>query len=204
MEDLYAVYHVYDVDGGFGDAVPTETCLGIIEGEEEAKAYVAKYSKPKVYAVPYGKLYHHGLSYRPITRLDTSKSPFDDEEKNDEYQSQYRTLLEKYRKTGSNDVRELLIKMQYTYMEDFLSKLEPDSKVYELFYDLTYRSSTGQAVVSFDTEDEANDFDIMIWKNYGDMALDSEVYEDDGEWVVDYMFGGMYCPSWDGIDDNER
>ena len=203
MENLYAIYHVYDVDGGSGDAVPTETCLGIIEGEEEAKAYVAKYSKPKVYAVPYSKLYHHELYYRPITRLDISKSPFGDE-KEDEYQSQYRILLEKYRATNSGDIKELLTKMQYAYMEDFLAKLDEDSKVYELFYELTYRSSTGQAVVTFASEDEANDFDIMVWKNYGDMALDSEVYEDDGEWIVDYMFGGMYCPSWDGIDDNER
>ena len=117
-----------------------------------------------------------------------------------EYHKQYYKLFDKYQETQTDEDRNALIDAQYAFMENFLSKLDQDSKVYELFSELTYHSATGQATVLFDTEEEANEFDIMIWENYSDMALDSQVYEFDRGWIVDYMFGGMYCPAWDGID----
>lgn len=58
---VYNVYHVYDVDGGFGDAVETDVLIATFENEDDAKAFVEKYSKPEVYDRPYSELWHHKL-----------------------------------------------------------------------------------------------------------------------------------------------
>ena len=54
---IYNVYHAYDVDGGYGDAVPVETYVATFESETDAKAFVKKYSNPYVYKKPYEELY---------------------------------------------------------------------------------------------------------------------------------------------------
>ena len=58
---IYLIKHVYDTDGGFGDAVSQEEVLFATDNKKLAKAYVKKYSKPVVYASPYADLYHHEL-----------------------------------------------------------------------------------------------------------------------------------------------
>ena len=37
------IYHVYDVDGGFGDSVTEEKLIGMTTDEKLAYAYVEKY-----------------------------------------------------------------------------------------------------------------------------------------------------------------
>ena len=54
---IYNVAHVYDVDGGYGDAVTVEDFVAAFEREEDATAFVEKYSKPYVYYAPYAELY---------------------------------------------------------------------------------------------------------------------------------------------------
>ena len=53
---IYNVYHVYDVDGGYGDAVPTESLVASFESEMDAKEFVQTYSNPFVYKKPYEEL----------------------------------------------------------------------------------------------------------------------------------------------------
>ena len=68
---LFGVYHVYDVDGGIGDAVEKSDFVGCIYAtDEEAKAYVKKWSKPKVYATPYAKLWHHVVVLKEVKIYD--------------------------------------------------------------------------------------------------------------------------------------
>lgn len=54
---IYNVYHCYDVDSGYGDAVETEILVATFESETDAKTFVEKYSDPYVYKKPYDELY---------------------------------------------------------------------------------------------------------------------------------------------------
>ena len=53
---VYIVKHVYEVDGGFGDAIGTEEVLCGFTNKAEAEAFVSAYSKPHVYRRPYDNL----------------------------------------------------------------------------------------------------------------------------------------------------
>jgi CYTH domain-containing protein len=37
---MYIIEHLYEVDGGIGDAVPNTDVVGVVETEEEAKSYI--------------------------------------------------------------------------------------------------------------------------------------------------------------------
>ena len=52
----FAVFHIFDVDGGFGDAIAQKEIICIFDTEEEANAFKAKYEKPHVYDCPYQSL----------------------------------------------------------------------------------------------------------------------------------------------------
>ena len=58
---IYNVYHEYDVDGGFGDAIPRSDLVATFVSENDAKAFVEKYSKPIVYDRPYNELWCNSL-----------------------------------------------------------------------------------------------------------------------------------------------
>lgn len=61
MAKVYIIKELYDVDGGFGDAVVQENVMFVTMNGELAKAYVEKYSKPVVYDKPYAYLTEHEL-----------------------------------------------------------------------------------------------------------------------------------------------
>lgn len=61
---LYSVYHCYDVDGEFGDAIPEERLMAIFENEADAKAFVEKYHTPYVYKKPHAELYCNAYEIR--------------------------------------------------------------------------------------------------------------------------------------------
>lgn len=63
---VYNVYHTYDEDGGFGDAVSCTELVVSFEDEEDAKAFVEKYSNPHIYDRPYANLWEGRLSYEEI------------------------------------------------------------------------------------------------------------------------------------------
>jgi len=70
MEKVYIIKELYDVDGGFGDAIPQERIMAITRDEGLAKAYVEKYNKPRVYDIPYAALTEHGLAYEAVELID--------------------------------------------------------------------------------------------------------------------------------------
>lgn len=53
---IYNVYHVYDIDGGYGDAVREKDFVAAFVSETDAKAFVEKYNAPYVYDEPYNSL----------------------------------------------------------------------------------------------------------------------------------------------------
>ena len=57
MEKIYEVVHLYDVDGGFGDAIGREDVIARFAEESKAKEIVEKYAKPHIYEKPYASLY---------------------------------------------------------------------------------------------------------------------------------------------------
>ena len=64
---FYAIFHGYDTDGGFGDAIPQETMMGIVEAtEEEIEAFIKKWDKPIVYDHPYADLCCHHVYAQEI------------------------------------------------------------------------------------------------------------------------------------------
>ena len=63
---LYVVKHVYDTDGGFGDAIYQEDVLFTTLDKALAESYIAKYSNPVIYDRPYSNLYHGKLELESI------------------------------------------------------------------------------------------------------------------------------------------
>lgn len=89
-------------------------------------------------------------------------------------------MLEEYRKTIDEPAKEVIANLvQYA----------------------TNISESGNAIESVETEEEANRIDEILWDEIGDLLLDCEIYEEDGEWNIDVMFGGYYVPYWDGWRD---
>lgn len=69
---LYAIYHGYSVDGGYGDAVWTEEMTGLVLAtQDEIDAYINKYHDPIVYDHPYDDLVCHNLRAEEMTVADS-------------------------------------------------------------------------------------------------------------------------------------
>ena len=66
MAKVYLIKHMYDVDGGFGDAVPTEKIIGAFADKAEAEAFVERWDTPKVYDKPYAELEYHSLEMEEV------------------------------------------------------------------------------------------------------------------------------------------
>ena len=65
---IYRLIERVDVDGGYGDAIPTECSLGYFEcgSKEEIEAYIAKWNHPYIYDVPYAALSCQELGYELV------------------------------------------------------------------------------------------------------------------------------------------
>ena len=57
MNKVYGVFHLYDEDGGFGDAIRQKELICIFDSEEKANAFKEKYQNPHEYSKPYDMLY---------------------------------------------------------------------------------------------------------------------------------------------------
>lgn len=66
MKTIYNVYHHYDVDGGFGDAISQKDLLFTTDSKEVADAFVSKYDNDHVYDIPYAKLYRGALRIEEV------------------------------------------------------------------------------------------------------------------------------------------
>lgn len=78
---LYNIVHIWNGDGGFGDATYQEDVIGTTWAtEEEAKEFEAKWDKPVVYDCPYAELTCHGIELREAEFVDISTFvPYDED-----------------------------------------------------------------------------------------------------------------------------
>ena len=56
MKKTYDVYHIYDIDGGFGDACYNESKVATFESKADAEDFVERFENPHVYGTPYDEL----------------------------------------------------------------------------------------------------------------------------------------------------
>lgn len=58
----FFVYHNYDVDGGFGDAIRKQRLIGILDADtvEEAQDWAKEHTHDHIYDIPYDAL-HEGV-----------------------------------------------------------------------------------------------------------------------------------------------
>ena len=62
MKKLWNIYHVYDVDGGCGDAVEVRQLVGtILATDEDIDKFVEHWNHPRVYDKPYADLTEHTI-----------------------------------------------------------------------------------------------------------------------------------------------
>ena len=70
MLKIYNVVHIYDVDGGFGDAISKQEVLFATLNKEVADKFVEKYSNPHIYDTPYANLYTGELIIEELPIVD--------------------------------------------------------------------------------------------------------------------------------------
>lgn len=66
MNKVYGVFHLYDEDGGFGDAIRQKDLICIFDSKEKANAFKEKYQNPHEYSEPYDMLYCGELEVREL------------------------------------------------------------------------------------------------------------------------------------------
>ena len=78
---MYAVYHCYDVDGGFGDAISKSEIIAIFQTKELANTYATRWNDPHIYSKPYDKLVCGLLEVRELgpmlSEKDLDRPPMD-------------------------------------------------------------------------------------------------------------------------------
>ena len=62
----FGVFHIFDVDGNFGDAVRQEELICVFNSEEEANEFKTKFERPHVYDCPYHALECGKLEVREL------------------------------------------------------------------------------------------------------------------------------------------
>lgn len=63
---IYHVIECYDVDGGFGDAIPCEHPIATFMNREDADQFVSDWNDPHVYDKPYAELWCQDLIVQEI------------------------------------------------------------------------------------------------------------------------------------------
>lgn len=125
----------------------------------------------------------------------------------EEYNKKMNEYKERLSGLCDSDFDELLDEVsqfQYSYMENVLQEYQKtiDSKAKECIYELLSHavkvSTSGSSVVDVETKEIADEIDKIIWEEIGDYLLDYDIYEENGHWVIDCMFGGNYIPEWEG------
>lgn len=78
---LYQIFHIYDVDGGFGDPIEQTELVATVEATEEQIAeFIKTWDKPRVYERPFGALYEHHVIAKPVEVCDINGLvPYDPE-----------------------------------------------------------------------------------------------------------------------------
>ena len=63
---MYGIYHGYDVEGEYGDAVSRDEIVAFCDDKEMAKAYVERWSNLHAYAKSHSYLYCGYLYVKPL------------------------------------------------------------------------------------------------------------------------------------------
>ena len=128
----------------------------------------------------------------------------------------YLRTIDKYRKKllNINDEDEWNEKFgemcdyQKRYMKAYLDtykrkiRCSEQELISKLIEHIIYQSTSGNSIVFVHTKEEAEAVDKIIWKEIGDILLDSpQIYEDNGQWAIDCIFGGAFVPEWDGFSE---
>lgn len=66
---VYNVIHDFDLDGGFGDAIPSEDVVACFLDKKDAEDFINKYGNEHVYDAPYADLYCGKISIQEIDVL---------------------------------------------------------------------------------------------------------------------------------------
>lgn len=78
---IYLIQHIYETDGGFGDAIYNEEILGCFLDKAQAEEYVAKWGETQyIYAKPYDYLTYGQLLVKEMNldSLSLDVDPFKD------------------------------------------------------------------------------------------------------------------------------
>ena len=51
MNKVYGVFHIYDTDSGFGDAIGQKDLICIFDSVEKAEEFKKKYEQPHIYCL---------------------------------------------------------------------------------------------------------------------------------------------------------
>lgn len=101
---------------------------------------------------------------------------------------------------------EQMYKMQCDYMDEICEECkanindEASQAVFTIMCNITTQSDSGNTCAYVKTEEIARQAEELLYDQYGNMLLDPvDIYEDDGEWCLDCMFGGYFVPGWDGF-----
>lgn len=100
---IWAIFHCYDEDGGYGDAVPQEVMVGsCMATEQEIEEFLQKWDKPEVYDHPYDDLVCHGVRAEKIDLKELKDiKPYGDDYFEDQIQD-YK-LKQKYNEKYGDD-----------------------------------------------------------------------------------------------------
>ena len=69
IQSMYGIWHVYDVDNGYGDAMPQQELVAVCADKELANKYADMHSNPHVYEQSYNDLYEGELIVRPMDKV---------------------------------------------------------------------------------------------------------------------------------------
>lgn len=117
-------------------------------------------------------------------------------EEYDEMMDEYHEIERKYRKIEKK--REAYLS---NALKEFLDK-DPDDEArkvaYNIFQYAICQSTTGNSIEWVKTKEMADKVHDILCDELMDYMLDEpEVYEDNGGYSVDCMFGGNYCLIWE-------
>lgn len=71
LKFVYNVVHLYDVDGGFGDAVPRQETVFTFENREDAETFAKEFQNRHIYNEPYDPLECGRLEVKPVEIITT-------------------------------------------------------------------------------------------------------------------------------------
>lgn len=121
-----------------------------------------------------------------------------------EYNAEYDEYCQQLTEYYTKELYEKFNNFKYKYMTSVLKEYAKtaDTAAKQLICELLdyaiNHSESGSCITEAYTEEVAKETEQLLWEEFGGYLLDSEVYQENGCWVVDVMFGGAYIPYWDG------